>query len=184
MARVVSIDPGVTGALTLIDTVALTLRAERMPTRVERRSRKDKTFIDEDALTDLILAMKPDVAWIEDVFAIGRGNKGPEGRQDGVVGAFSFGEGKGVLKGVLGALRVPRRYASPSVWKGKLGASSDKAQSKALAHRFFPRSVPVLSSSGKAEAALIGLYGCLSDGIVFNTAYVVPEQHHGAKKTH
>lgn len=184
MARVVSFDPGVTGALTLIDTTALTIRAVPMPTRVERRSRKDKTFIDEDRLTDLLIEMAPEVAWIEDVFAIGRGGKGPEGRQDGVVGAFSFGEGKGVLKGVLGALRVPRRYVSPSVWKGKLGATSDKAQSKALAHRFFPKAVPALSSSGKAEAALIGLYGCLSDGLVFNTALVVPEQHHGAKKTH
>lgn len=190
MTRLVGIDPGLTGGIVCLDTDAATMLVAPLPVRTEKRSKgKTKSFIDEDALTDLVEAWAPDEAWIEDVFVIGKQGPrdAPDRRGDGVVGAFTFGEGKGVLKGVLGALRVPRRYVSPQKWKGLLRAPSGPGKAagvKALAHTYFPQMAAQLKSSGKAEAALICLYGCLETGLVFDTTTVVPEQHDGAKKTH
>jgi hypothetical protein len=55
---------------------------------------------------------------LEEVGVIGKNAAGE--RQDGVVGAFSFGRGYGTLIGVLGGLRVPRYFPPPQEWKGAL----------------------------------------------------------------
>lgn len=175
MARIVGIDPGKTGAIACLDTRLLTIRCEALPVAVRELATTEKTQIDEDALAALLRAWDPHVAWIEDVFA--HSGEGP-------VGAFSFGEGKGVLRGVLGALGVPRQYVSPQRWKGLLRCPADKQKAKALSHRYFPKADRLLKSSGKAEAALIALYGCLAADHVIDTTAVVPEQHHGAKVPH
>lgn len=187
MTRLVGIDPGLTGGIVCLDTARRTMLVAPLPVRTEKRpSGKIKSYIDEDALAALVRSWCPDEAWVEDVHVIG-GKQGPEERRwDGVVGAFTFGEGKGTIRGVLGALGVPRRWVSPQKWKNLLRASSGPGKAKAvkdLAHRYFPLMAAQLKSSGKAEAALIALFGCLDQGIVFNTTTVVPEQHYGAQKT-
>ena len=109
--------------------------------------------VDEDALFELLVRNPADEAWLEAVHSM------PE---QGVVSVFSFGEGLGVLKGCLAGARIPRQHVSPATWKGNLGISADKVTAKKQAWRLFPQCHATLTNSGKAEAALIGLYGALT----------------------
>jgi hypothetical protein len=148
--RLLGIDPGHSGALAFLDLDAATLVVAAMPTVTLPNG---KTYVDEGALSNLVGSLAPSIAFIEDVYS---------SPQMGVVSAFSFGEGKGVLKGVLAGLGVERRYVSPAKWKADLGTSSDKDHTKALARKLFPKCRAILRSEGKCEAALIGLWGALS----------------------
>lgn len=106
-----------------------------------------------------------DIAWIEDVFS---------SSQMGVTSSFSFGEGKGILKGILAACQIPRRYIAPSKWKQDMGVPADKPLAKLRAHRLFPACVSILTNADKAEAAMIALYGALADNIAVNTVKPCP----------
>ena len=94
--------------------------------------------------------------WVWDVFS---------SSQMGVVSAFSFGEGKGILKGVIRALDIDLQYVSPSVWKNNLGCSANKQTSRDRAKELFPFQIKLLRSEAKCEASLIGLFGLLSTSI-------------------
>lgn len=154
LPRVLGIDPGLHGALVLINSEARKLACAAMPTRKEKRSGgKYKTFVDEDRLLQLIRLWDPDISWLEDVFSK---------RGDGHVGAFSFGEGKGILKGVLAGCGVPRRYVSPQKWKADLHVSTEPELITARCNELFPGCERLLKSEGKREAAMIALWACLS----------------------
>lgn len=159
--RVLGFDPGLKGACVLIDTDAGTLACEPMPVAVVKRNRKNKTIICEEGLALLVMRWVPDVGWIEDVYSQGG---------EGAVGAFSFGEGKGLLKGVLAGLRVPRRYVSPQRWKTDLNVSTEPVLITARCNQLFPACHRLLKSEGKREAAMITLWGCLADNLVIPPA--------------
>lgn len=161
MPRVLGFDPGLKGACVLIDTDACTLACEPMPTIQVKRSGKWKTIIDEEGLALLVLRWDPVVGWIEDVYSRGSGPTGDQ-RREGIVGAFTFGEGKGILKGVLAGCRVPRRYVSPQRWKGDLNVGTEGILITARCNKLLPQCAKLLKSEGKREAAMITLWGCLS----------------------
>jgi hypothetical protein len=162
---ILGIDPGLSGGLVFLQEDGIIAAAYRMPVKTtEKRSGGSKGYVDEDTLAQIIKRHQAGLleAWIEDVHAIGgkvQRKDGSWGNRDGVVGAFSFGEGKGVLKGVLGALSVPRRYTPPATWKGAMGVTSDKKTGILKAQRMFPAHATILKADGVAEAALIALYG-------------------------
>ena len=146
---ILGIDPGLKGALAFIDKNR-NLFTYDMP--VERR-KNGKKYILGDQLAILIKQHRPIEAWIEDVYS---------SPQMGVVSAFTFGEGKGTLVGVLAALGVPTRFVVASVWKRQLGLTADKGRAKELARALYPKRKPLLSNEGKCEATLIATYGLLS----------------------
>lgn len=156
MPRILGFDPGLTGACVLIDTDRNTLACEPMPTLKVQRNRKWKNTVDEEALALLVIRWDPAVGWIENVFSQGG---------EGAVGAFSFGEGKGILKGVLAARRVPRRYVSPQRWKGDLNCGNEGILITARCNKLFPNCHRLLKSEGKREAAMITLWGVLNMGL-------------------
>ncbi len=149
--RTVGIDPGLRGALALVAPTGLSF--VRMPTYTEERSTKDKTFIDASRVFTTLRDWKPDLVVIEDVWS---------SPQMGVVGAFSFGEGKGILKGVCAALSIEPLWVHPSVWKAAMKVTADKATCRALAQRLFPSSK--IKSADEAEAALLAVYGMIVTG--------------------
>lgn len=155
MANVLlGVDPGLHGALAFITDAGDLLAAYKMPTLRQERSRKKfKTFINETTLAEIIKKHTPHVVWIEDVFS---------SSQMGVVSSFSFGEGKGILKGICGALGIKPRYVHPSVWKREIGVTAEKRSSILRAKHLFPFQQKLLTSEGKCEAALIALYGLLA----------------------
>lgn len=151
----------------MIDTTACTLACEPMPIKVEKRSGgKFKTFLDEDRLCVILRSWVPDVGWIEDVFARSSrgGPEGDGGHRESASASFTFGEGKGILKGVLAGLGIPRRYVSPMKWKRDLNVATEGVLITARCNKLFPSCERLLKSEGKREAAMITLWGCLADG--------------------
>ena len=161
---ILGIDPGLSGALAFIDLEGGSLEVVPMPVRHWKTSAgKARSQVDEDALAAIIRARRPTIAWVEDVHAIAKG-RGPDGEQqgDGVRAAFSFGEGKGILRGVLAALGIARQYVSPQKWKDTFGLiGAKKNASKPRARSLYPACQKVISSEGKSEAVLIATYGVL-----------------------
>lgn len=163
--RLVGIDPGRHGALAFFDTDAGTLAVAPIPIIGQQRSEKMKFFVDEGRLVELLRVHQPEVAYIEDVFSM---------PSDGHVGAFSFGENKGVLKGTLAGVGCERRYVAPARWKAELGCTANKAETKKIARLLLPKCAGILKSEGKCEAALIGLWGCLSLGLRVAAVHPAP----------
>lgn len=81
--------------------------------------------------------------------------------------AFQFNNGKSLVKlglasgaayGVAVALGAWLDWPTASVWKRKLGVTSDKGSSKALARQLFGDALPKVCRDDKAEAALIAFW--------------------------
>jgi hypothetical protein len=156
MARVLGIDPGLTGALVLIDTVGATLACEPMPRVWVKRSGKQKRVIDELAIANLLYSWAPDECWIEDVYSMpGEGHSG----------AFTFGLGKGVLMGTIaGCTRRRPLYVAPQVWKHDIKCPNSGHLITRRCNQLFPQCAKLLKSEGKREAAMITLWGALKSG--------------------
>lgn len=149
----IGIDPGLSGALAVLDLKGSLLDTFSMPTYTLKRSGDEKKMIDEVGVFKILRDHAPEAVWIEDVWS---------SSQMGVVSAFSFGEGKGILKGACAGIGVKPRYVPPAVWKAVMGVSANKKTSKARALQLFPGKEKLLRSADKCEAALIGLYGLCS----------------------
>ena len=102
--------------------------------------------------------------------------------QMGVVSAFSFGEAKGTIIGVLGALEIPYTEVMPQVWKAVAGVkvpnsstmkvsearAIGKELSRSKAIKAFPEFEPQLrlkKDADKADAIWIGWYKVTTDPI-------------------
>lgn len=81
-----------------------------------------------------------------------------EGRRSG----FRFGEGFGIVKGVLGSQGIAWSLAPPKAWKKHFGLQkTDKDDARIYALRRFPSLAHALSRKkdiGRADALLIALY--------------------------
>jgi crossover junction endodeoxyribonuclease RuvC len=88
-----------------------------------------------------------------------------EGQNSHMMGrqsAFNFGQGLGVIRGVIAALRIPYTTVSPAKWKKRFSLARDKDASRAAAIRLFPERSDLFlrkKDDGRAEATLIALYG-------------------------
>jgi crossover junction endodeoxyribonuclease RuvC len=83
----------------------------------------------------------------------------------GVSGMFRFGRGYGQIEGVLAAVGIAVTLVTPGKWKGALRIPADKAASRARAAQLWPGLAGCFArvrDDGRAEAALIGLYGANS----------------------
>lgn len=160
--KILGIDPGTTGALALIDTTMLTLAVTDMPIE---GSVKGRNITSSALLFHAISQANPDHIFLEEVHAM---------KGEGPVGAFSFGRGVGRIEGVSDALAIPRTSVRPQEWKSKLNVKADKDQSTTRASQLFPCAVKVLygprggAKHGRAEAAMLALFGCLKLGIIPN----------------
>jgi crossover junction endodeoxyribonuclease RuvC len=99
------------------------------------------------------LATKPITAMLEKVGAMPR---------DGAVGAFSFGRSYGKIETALEAAGIPFDTVRPPIWKKAMGVLADKDQARQRASQLIPSGAkywPLKKHDGRAEAALIALYG-------------------------
>ncbi len=150
----IGIDPGVSGALVLLDGGALSpVEWMRMPTiTVGRAKRVDGAEIARWIHRSL---MSPDVhAYLELVGAM---------PGQGVTSMFAFGHAAGSVCGVLAALQIPATYVTPQAWKrraGLIGKDKDAARSRAI--QLWP-AWDALGKKGEgqalADAALIARFG-------------------------
>lgn len=158
MPIILGIDPGQNGALARLNTDDCTLSVIDMPTYTVERSVK-KTHIDLELVKRYCWhGDRPRVAWIEEVWS---------SPQMGVASAFSFGAHYAGCKGVLVGLNIPIREVMPIIWKRKMKAPADKALSRARASELMPHCSDLWklkTKDGRAEAAMIALFGALSYG--------------------
>lgn len=80
----------------------------------------------------------------------------------GVSGMFNFGRGYGQIEGVLATLGVAVTLVTPAKWKATLRVPADKSASRQRAAQLWPGLAGTFArvkDDGRAEAAMIGLYG-------------------------
>ena len=139
---IAGIDPGMTGAIAFLydDPLKQSLFVEDMPTLGKE--------VNAVAVADLFREFPPSHVYLEAVNSFGMGRQS----------AFHFGQGVGVLKGVLGTLVIPFTLVAPSLWKKHFNLGRDKAVARAVATRLFPENgaqFTRVKDHGRAEAALL-----------------------------
>jgi Holliday junction resolvasome RuvABC endonuclease subunit len=144
MTRIMSIDPGVSGALALICNGHL-WHVEDMPLQA------GGSTVSGRGVADFIKAWNPDIVVMEAVHCNG---------QNGSKANWSLGHAKGTVEGVVESLRHPLVMMSPQEWKKLAGLTGKtKNDSRALAQALWPQHYDKfkrVKDDGRAEAALIG----------------------------
>src|SRR5690606_7067812 len=114
--RVLAIDPGIAGALGILDAGRF-VDVVDMPVMQRGRTSK-KQQVNAAELARIVRVWAPDAAVVELVNAMPSiGGK----RGMGAASAFNFGESVGVVRGVLAALGIETHYVTPQAWKTRAG---------------------------------------------------------------
>lgn len=147
------VDPGKTGAIAFLDPVSMDLLVHDMPLS------KTTTGKEEIDLRALAFLLSPISGFDRLIGVIERVSSRPN---DSGPGAFTFGQGYGALRmGVIGH-GYEDHYVTPAVWKKHFKLNQDKGVSRSYAQTRFPRFANLFTrvkDDGRAEAALIALYG-------------------------
>lgn len=149
----IGFDPGLTGGIAILtDTDAV---VHDMPVS-GKVSGKAGNEVNAHALAEIVRGAlgEKTIAFVEKVSSM---------PGQGVASTYAFGEGAGVIRGVLGALGVQMEYVTPQRWKKAAGLiGTDKDQARTLAIRSFPSLADSLKRKkdiGRADALLIAKYG-------------------------
>jgi Holliday junction resolvasome RuvABC endonuclease subunit len=141
---VLGVDPGQKGALAFYFPAYDRISVDDMPT-VDKR-------VDAASLAARIKQLAPTHAVVEIVHSMPK---------QGVASSFAFGQGYGIVLGVIAALEIPVHLVTPAKWKKACGLDSDKEKSRALALRHWPARADLFGrkkDDGRAEAALLARY--------------------------
>lgn len=164
--NVLGIDIGVTGGVALLGEGGVLLDVWDMPCLHD--GPRNRRTINAPLLAELVYKSHAAKSFVEAV--------GPR-PGEGAVGAFAFGDCKGVIRGVLAAAAIPTLFIQPAQWKRvvglKPGKEGAKDQARAEAIRRWPSHAgkfALMKDDGKADAALIGLAGLIrfNDVIAFS----------------
>ncbi len=165
---IIGIDPGVSGAIAVLDDELRPILLEDMPVMARGKKRQvngaalrellgshlfelDK---DEPVVVGRICGHTNAVAFLEDVHTMPK---------QGVASQGSFMRAAGVVDGVLAALGIPLILVTPQAWKKQyclLGKEKDDARTMAI--RLFPGITSHLlrkMDCGRADALLIARWG-------------------------
>lgn len=155
--HILGIDPGLTGALVLINKQTKALITYPMPTEIVKK----KTVLAGCKLAGWLGAFEQQIehAYVEQVSSRPR-----------QAGQFQFGINTGILHGMLYANNIPFTLVPPAQWKFHFALKrmedetyrDKKNDSRALAAKLFPahaKAFARVKDDGVSEAALIALYG-------------------------
>lgn len=155
---VLGIDIGVTGGISLLNETGVLIETFVMPCLHD--GPKNRRTINAPLLAELVYKSHARTAFIERV--------GPR-PGEGPVGAFAFGDCKGVLRGVLAGAAIPTVWITPVQWKKVIGIPPGKDGAKDAARAEAIRRWPakagffrLKNTDGLAESALIGLAGLMA----------------------
>lgn len=172
---ILGIDPGLDGALALVDldTGAL-VDVIDVPTLKLKNGRT----LNEYQLAALVDDWARSIAdaWIEKAW--------PRPGEAATL-AFAFGKNYGQLMGTVTANMVPLHEVGPALWKRTMGVTSDKDEARAAASKAWPTEAirwPLKKHHGRAEAALIAAYGrrrFLSQYLADDVLTITGEEAHG-----
>jgi crossover junction endodeoxyribonuclease RuvC len=146
------VDPGLTGAMALVDASGAFHSVEDIPVMARGKGRV-KHEVDPAGLARLL---RPHAASIK--LAVVEQVSSMPGQ--GVASVFSMGHSLGCIVGVLQALGVPLRLVPASVWKRKAGVSADKNLARSEAIRLWPGApLDRVKDHNRAEALLLARHG-------------------------
>ena len=149
---IAGVDPGLSGAVAFVDSARRCL-VHDIPTLALSRHGKNKREIDVHALAELLTEHPADHVFIEQVGAM---------PGQGVSSVFAFGKSYGIIIGELAVLKRPYTFVNPRLWKTALGVPAAKDGARARASQLLPAAAGQwtrVKDDGRAEAALIALYG-------------------------
>lgn len=163
--RIVGIDNGLDGGLVLIDSsLASTpelqyhgLAVAVTPTVIVRGSKRE---YDANAIVERLKLWKPNHVYLEKAQAM---------PGQGVTSMFSIGQGYGLYRGILSALKIPYTLVHPKTWQKDMFRDQPKTDTKAMSFIVCSRIWPSVSwlatprckkpHDGLTDAALIAAYG-------------------------
>lgn len=149
------IDPGLTGALAVIDTEDFRLHLWDTPTVSVKTGSQTRKRPEPEAFTKALGHFPLDYCTIENVHST---------PNDGHVGAFTFGKVTGIAIGICHGLDIPLASISPAKWKMQMLVPAHKEASKARASELFPNCAPMWARAmdhGRAEAAVLALFSAI-----------------------
>lgn len=148
---VMSIDPGLSGAIAVFDGDNL-IAVLDMPTHELTRNGKAKRQIAAADLAGVFCQYDPRHVIVEKVSAM---------PGQGVTSMFSFGRSLGIIEGIIAAYNISATYVMPSVWTKGIGRGLGKDASRARACELYPthqKSFARVKDDGRADAVLIGTW--------------------------
>jgi crossover junction endodeoxyribonuclease RuvC len=150
---IVGIDPGLSGAMFFMVPGDSTGEAIDLPVHVLTRGGKQKRELDIVQLIQILALRRLTHAFAEQVGAM---------PGQGVSSTFAFGKTFGIILGVIAARSIPLTLVPPVRWKRAMGVTKSKDGCRARASQLLPEAAhqwPLRRHDGRAEAALIALYG-------------------------
>ncbi len=161
MSTILGVDCGLSGALTFLNTFAFAASAiHDMPTFEIKRGKGKRRDLDGHALYQMIKGERPDHAFVERALAMPKQSSYATG---------IFFQVYGEVRGILIACSIPFTIVEPHAWKKNLGVPAEKDGARARASQLMPTLAerwPLKKHDGRAESALIALYGARSLGAV------------------
>jgi hypothetical protein len=159
LVRTVGIDPGITGAIVVLNEDGSIVRCERTPIIIE----KSKKAYDIQRMRDIIVRAAKE-AEHENGRALVGIEKVHTHPRDGRVGAFRFGVGYGLWLGLISGSFTPYMEITPQIWQSRMLAGLPrgpqiKASAVQASKALFPH-IPIGAKAdwGMADAALIAEY--------------------------
>jgi crossover junction endodeoxyribonuclease RuvC len=152
--RVIGIDPGLDGAVAIINGTG-NLVVIDMPTVTVERNGKSKRQVSATELAQILASHNSNNChvFVEKVSAMAG---------QGVTSVFSFGRSFGMIEGILAAYKLPVTYVAPATWVKAVGRGQGKDASRARAMELFPNNqadFKLKKWDGRADAALIAYWG-------------------------
>ena len=167
VTKIIGIDPGFTGAASqlIVKNNQWVLNSlDPMPLAktgsVLEPQKGARDIIDANSLAAMIYGVAPEISTADNTIAVVE--RVAASPQMGVASSFRFGEGYGIIQGILVAMRIKSFFIHPAVWKAGMELSADKNRSLELAGKIFPSHASLFhlrKNDGLAEAALLAEYG-------------------------
>ena len=157
--RVLGIDPGLSGAMAVVDTASDCLLVGDIPTVSIAHGKGKRAQINVWAMRNWIRDAGPiDLAIVEQVSAM---------PGQGVTSMFRFGQTFGLCQGVAIGLGIRTKLVMPRTWKKEMKVGREKDQARQIATDLYPFNVDDFRRKkdvDRAEAALIAVYGMRTNG--------------------
>lgn len=151
---VLGIDPGLSGAISIIDVRKGLVDAIDMPTVEIKVGKSMKRRVAPEVIASELRTYAPyAVAYIEKVSAM---------PGQGVSSMFAFGEAYGLVRGVLAGMGIPCTAVTPAVWTKAMRVAGGKDGSRQRAMELWPDKAALfkrVKDDGRADAALIAQWG-------------------------
>ena len=153
--RVLGIDPGLSGALAVIDTHnSPRLVVGDIPVSHAAHGKGKRAHINVWIMREWLRAEFPiDLAIVEQVGAM---------PGQGVTSMFRFGQAAGICYGLLIGMGIKTFRVTPRVWKKAMGVGREKDQARQIVTEMYPASAGEFKRKkdvDRAEATLIAVYG-------------------------